>query len=318
MNKPPFFRGTDPLRRWGFMSALVLVCLPFLAQSQQPLPEKEHGAAAPKGLRIATCAHSFHLFVYPLLDEMARNAGIVGHEGVGRSVIGGSRVIQHWNVADDKNGIKKALREGRVDVLTLSPIWMPDEGIEKFAALGQEHSPGIRVIVQKFWLPNDTYEPVYPLEVHKTPVVDHDAVNLPDLREKQARYDHDVDEFVGGINQRLGRDVIETVPVGKAVLALREKLAAGKVPGLRGQRDLFSDAWGHPREAVQVLSGYCHFAVIYRTSPVGLPLPNVLAGAKMDASDKSALNLLLQNLAWETVQSCLPRPVAAGVDKPTM
>jgi len=297
---------------------LILPCLPLLAAAQVPVAEKAQAEPVPKGLRIATCAHSFHQFVYPLLDETARNAGIVGHEGAGLSVIGGSRVIQHWNVADEKNEVKKALREGRVDVLTLSPIWMPDEGIEKFTALGLEHNPGIRVIVQKFWLPNDTYEPVYPLDVHKTPVVDHDAVNLPELREKQARYDHDVDEFVGAINHRLGRDVIETVPVGKAVLALREKLAAGAAPGLRRQRDLFRDPWGHPREAVQVLSGYCHFAVIYRKSPVGLPLPKALAGTKMDAADKSALNLLLQQLAWETVQSRPPGPVAAAADKPTM
>ena len=51
-----------------------------------------------------------------------------------------------------------------VDVLTLSPIWLPDEGIEKFAKLGLEHNPDIRVTVQEFWLPNDTYHPVYPLE----------------------------------------------------------------------------------------------------------------------------------------------------------
>ena len=44
---------------------------------------------------------------------------------VGVSSIGGSRVIQHWNVPDDKNALKKALTAGTVDVLTLAPIWLP-------------------------------------------------------------------------------------------------------------------------------------------------------------------------------------------------
>ena len=93
-----------------------------------------------KGQRVFTCAHSFHGFVYPLLAEAAKNAGIKDHTCVGLSGIGGSRVIQHWNASDEKHQAKEALRDGKVDVLTLSPIWMPDEGIEKFAKLGVEHN----------------------------------------------------------------------------------------------------------------------------------------------------------------------------------
>ena len=47
------------------------------------------------------------------------------------------------------------------------------------------------------------------------------------------------------------------------------------------------------------LSSYCHFAVIYRRNPVGLPLPKILAGnPEWDAK----LNLLLQELAWDAVK----------------
>lgn len=297
----------------AILNTLIFVCLSFfagVAGAQQPSLDAAGGAgdAQPvvKGQRVATCAHSFHAFVYPLLAEAARNAGIQGHENVGYSLIGGSRVIRHWDVADDKNEVKRALRAGGVDVLTLSPIWMPDEGIEKFATLGLEHNPDIRVTVQKFWLPNDTYEPVYPLDVRKTPRVDHDATNLAELREKQARYDHDVEEFVLGINKRLGRDVIVTVPVGMAVLALREKIASGKAPGLTKQWDLFRDPWGHPQVPIQLLSAYCHFAVIYHKSPVGLPVPEALEKMKISAGDKKSLNLLLQELAWDTVKNHPP------------
>jgi len=46
---------------------------------------------------------------------------------------------------------------------------------------------------------------------------------------------------------------------------------------------------------LKLLSGYCHFAVIYRRSPVGLPVP---PSAK--SLDKE-LVLLLQKLAWDAV-----------------
>ena len=259
------------------------------AQSTAPLA---------KGQRVFTCAHSFHVFVYRQLAEAAQNAGLQDHVSVGISRIGGSRVIQHWDVAEEKNEAKAALRAGKVDVLTLSPIWMPDEGIENFARLGFEHNPDLRVTVQEFWLPNDTYEPRYPLDTRKK--VDHDATNLVELQKAQTRYDHDVDEFVRGINKRLGKDVIVTVPVGQAAVALREKIIAGQAPGLKKQWDLFRDCWGHPQVPLQLLSAYCHFAVIYRRSPVGLPVPSDFEKAN-NPEWNAKLNRLLQELAWDAV-----------------
>lgn len=261
-------------------------------------PQVRSGPPIATGQRVFTCAHSFHVFVYPMLAEAAQNAGIQGHVSAGLSRIGGSRVIQHWDVADAKNEAKAALRSGKVDVLTLSPIWMPDEGIEKFARLGFEHNPDIRITVQEFWLPNDTYEPRYPLDSHKQ--IDHDATDPAELRKKQTHYDQDVDAFVWNINQQLGKDVLLTVPVGQAAVALREKIVAGQAPGLKRQWDLFRDCWGHPQAPLQVLSAYCHFAVIYRRSPVGLPMPSALLKANKPEWD-ARLNRLLQELAWDAV-----------------
>ena len=175
---------------------------------------------------------------------------------------------------------------------------MPDEGIEKFAKLGVEHNPKIRVAVQEFWMPNDTYEPKYPLDVGKK--VDHNATVIAELRKKQALYDRDLSDFVRGVNRRLGKDAVLVVPVGQAADALREKIVAGTAPGLKAQWDLFSDCWGHPQAVLQVLDAYCNYAVIYRCSPVGLPLPAELArGANLD--DMNKLNRLLQELAWDAV-----------------
>lgn len=292
------------------VACLCMVALSLANGDAQP-------QSPPKGLRVFTCGHSFHVWVVRILEEMAKAAGI-DHMVAGVSSIGGSRVIQHWDVAEEKNKAKEALRAGAVDVLTLSPIWvvppkdikavtpvpgdpreltwLPDEGIEKFAALALQHNPNIRITVQEYWLPNDEYVPVYPLQTRKR--FDHDATNLAELRKCQARYDHDVDEHVRAINKRLGKDVIVTVPTGQATLTLREKVVAGKAPGLTKQSELFRDSWGHPTAPVQVMATYCHFAVIYRRSPVGLPLPTVLA--KNPAWDDK-LNRLLQEIAWDTV-----------------
>ena len=81
------------------------------------------------------------------------------------------------------------------------------------------------------------------------------------------------------------------MPVGQAVLSLREKVIKDEVPGIKKQNELFSDALGHARPAIMVLDAYCHYAVIYRRSPVGLPTPKVT----------DELNQLLEELAWEAV-----------------
>ncbi|MCX7009219.1 MAG: DUF3237 domain-containing protein, partial [Kiritimatiellaeota bacterium] len=100
----------------------------------------------------------------------------------------------------------------------------------------------------------------------------------------------------------LGKDVLLVVPVDEANIALREKILAGQAPCLKTQAELFRDNWGHPQAPLQVLDGYCHFAVIYRRSPVGLPVPSDFAKLNGTPEEKEKLNRLLQELAWETVR----------------
>lgn len=258
--------------------------------------------SVPAGQRIFTCGHSFHVFTYQQVAEIARLAGITDHQLVGISSIGGSRVIQHWKVPDEKNAAKAALRAGKVDLLTLSPIWLPDEGIENFVKLGLAHQPDLRVTVQEYWLPNDEYVPVYPLQTKKP--TDHNATDLAKLRADNARYAKDIEDLVRGINQRAGKNAVVVVPVGLAASALREKIAAGEAPGLKDQWSLFRDPWGHALAPLQMLSSYCHFAVIYRRSPVGLPRPSAFKSlTHMSQADQEKLNHLLQELAWEAVST---------------
>lgn len=256
------------------------------------------------GQRVATCGHSFHVFTYRQVAEIATSAGLK-HELAGLSSIGGSTVIKHWAVPEEKSAVKQVLKAGKAgkaDVLTLSPIWLPDEAIEQFVKLGIEHNPALRITVQEYWMPNDEYEPVYPLQTKKK--VDHNATDLAKLRDATQRYAKDIEDHVKGINQRLGKDAVLIVPVGMAAVTLREKITKSEAPGLKQQSELFRDNWGHANPPLQILSSYCHFAVIYRKSPVGLPLPLAFRTLKdMSDDDKAKLNTLLQQIAWNTVSA---------------
>lgn len=265
------------------------------------------------GQRVATCGHSFHVFTYKQVDEIAKSAGLT-HEPVALSSIGGSTVQKHWDVPEEKSAVKQVLKTGNVDVLTLSPIWLPDDAIEQFVKLGIEHNPALRITVQEFWMPSDEYNPVYPLATKKK--VDHNATDIAKLRDATMRYAKDIEDYVQGINQRLGKQSVFIVPVGIAAVTLREKILKGEAPGLKTQAELFRDYWGHALAPLQILSSYCHFAVIYRRNPAGLPVPNAFKALKdMSDEDKAKLNKLLQEIAWDTVThhplTGLMKPVAA-------
>jgi hypothetical protein len=286
------------LRAVALFLALLAGSLPAVSEARGE-NEKGDQQAGPitKGQRVFTCGHSFHVWMPAILSDMAKAAGIKDHQTVGLSSIGGSRVIQHWNVPDDKNKAKAALGAGTVDVLTLSPIHLPDEGIEKFATLAVEHNPNIRITVQEFWLPFDIYDTTFK---QRPTTVDHNAATAAGLRKLHEPYFQGMDEHVRTLNKKLGKEALFVVPVGQAVIALREKIIAGEAPGLKTQEDLFTDSLGHPKAPLQALAAYCHFAVIYRTSPAGLPLPAVLARA--NNPDFGKLNGLLQELAWDAVR----------------
>ena len=251
------------------------------------------------GQRVATCGHSFHVFTYKQVEGIAKAAGLA-HQVVGISSIGGSTVQKHWDVPEEKSAVKQVLKTGKLDVLTLSPIWLPDDAIEQFVKLGIDHNPALRITVQEYWMPNDEYNPVYPLDTRKK--IDHNATDIAQLRDATTRYAKDIEDYVRGINQRLGKDSVVVVPVGVAAVTLREKILKGEAPGLKTQAELFRDNWGHALPPLQILSSYCHFAVIYRRSPVGLPVPNAFKALKdMSDDDKAKLNKLLQEIAWDTV-----------------
>jgi hypothetical protein len=259
------------------------------------LPTTAAESVPPLGQRVFVCAHSFMIYTAKLLPPMAEAAGIA-HVSAGQQMIGGSRVIQHWDLPETKNRAKTTLREGHVDVLTLSPnTLMPDPGIDHFTKLGLEKNPALRVLVQASWPTRDgAAGKSFTNETRNTATV----ASLRAQRDAhRSAWLVNLEAQVRTLNTTVGRTAVFLVPVSDAVFALREKIAEGRAPGLTKQTDLFRDDLGHPHPPLAVLVTYCHFAAIYGRSPVGLPVPAELK----DRPGAEALNRLLQQLAWAAV-----------------
>jgi hypothetical protein len=266
------------LRHHSLMLMLVaLVAAPTLADN------------APKhaGQRVFYTGHSFHMFVPPRVEQLVKSAGIEGHKLVGTQGIGGSRVIQHWDLADEKNKAKPALAGGEVDVFTMAAhVQIPDEGITKFTELGLAHNPKLRLLVQASWYPFDC-----PGEKRITNNHQRDEAKVADLQAAIDEWRTKLEAQVDELNKQHGKSAVFIVPVGDAVVKLRRLVIDGKYPGVVKQSELFTDPIGHGGPHIQALASYCNFAAIYRMSPVG----HNLAGL----TDEQ--NAILQSIAWETV-----------------
>ena len=273
------------------MRSLLLVLVLLVSSSVQAKEE----AAPPAGLKVLTAGHSFHVWMPPLVAEMAKAAGIQGHEQLAISSIGGSKVIQHWDLPPEKNKAKPILEAGKADLFTMAPTFLPDPGIENFTKLGLEHNSKIRFTLQQNWVPFE--DPELWLSKSRPKSIDRDVITLAQLRAKHDPYFKMIEDHVKELNARIPAAKIAIVPSGEAVLALRDKVIKGEAPGIKTQNELFTDVLGHPGPQVRVLSAYCHFAVIYRRSPVGLPVNGLLA--KLPEAEK--LNQLLQEIAWKAV-----------------
>ena len=93
-------------------------------------------------------------------------------------------------------------------MLTLSPIFLPDAGIENFTTLALEHNKDIRVLVQPIWLRADIYEPT----TKRPAKVDHNAITIEELRKRHAVYFKEMDEHIRDLNKKQGKTVLYVVP----------------------------------------------------------------------------------------------------------
>lgn len=288
--------------RFLLIAALVVACAGCTIASPACRADDPSPLQTVDGLRVFVMGHSFHAFVAERLTPLAKSAGIAGHELVGRQMIGGSSVRQHWNLPDGQNKAKAALVAGDVDVLTMSPNWlMPDDTIPLFVDLGSEHNPDLRVLVQISWMAFDHWEPIGdPRLWNPARRIHHnqerDSRPLDGLRAANAAVAAVIEKHVAAWNRARGRDVVCIVPVNDAVLRLRERVVAGEVPGITRQSELFTDAIGHGTAPVLALVTYCNFACLYGRSPVGLD-----DGDRQLDRIHPQLRPVLQRIAWDAV-----------------
>jgi hypothetical protein len=259
-------------------------------------PLRLRAEAPPAGLRVFVCAHSFMIFTARMLPSMARAASLP-YVAAGQQMLGGSTVLQHWNLPDEQNKCRAALRAGAVDVLTLAPnLLQPDPGIDNFTKLGLEQNPKLRVLVQASWPPRDGV-----LDRNFRPESRNDAT-AESLRTLQnmfkTTWGAGLEDQVKKLNTAVGQEAVHIIPVGDAVFTLRQRVLEGKAPGIPKQAALFRDALGHPEPALATLITYCHFAAIFGQSPVGQPVPEAI----QNTPQAGELNALLQKIAWETVK----------------
>ena len=246
----------------------------------------------PAGQRVFYTGHSFHMFVPQRVDQLAASAGIQGHRTVGRQGIGGSRVIQHWELNGGENQARTILSGGQVDVFTMAAhLEIPDKGIENFVDLGLLNNPKLRLLVQASWLPFDTTSPEQRIRDNS----EREATDLALVQTATDAWRKKLEGQVDDLNERRHLQSVFIVPVGDAVNTLRRRVKAGEFPGVTKQADLFRDPIGHGLGQIQALAAYCNFAAIYGRSPVGLKLnePGV--------SDEQ--HAVLQRIAWDVVSN---------------
>ena len=254
----------------------------------------------PAGLRVFYTGHSFHMFAPAQIDQIVKAAGIQGHKQMGAQGIGGSRVIQHWDLADDKNKAKQALTSGEVDVFTMAAhLAIPDAGIANFTELGLKHNPKLRLLVQASWFPFDVAAPDKRVKENSQ----RDGMKIADLQAAIDEWRTRLEAQVDALNMQHDKQAVFIVPVGDAVVKLRGQVIDGTYPGIKSQSELFTDPIGHAGPHVQALASYCNFVAIYRISPVGLRLPGTTVS--------EAQHAILQTLAWETVSPYLYAGIAA-------
>jgi len=278
-------------------------CLAIATIAAAAMPGRAGADDAPQppaGLRVFYTGHSFHMFVPQRVEQFVVAAGINGHKLVGTQGIGGSRVIQHWDLPDEKNKAKATLIGGEVDVFTMAAhLTIPDQGITNFTELGLQHNPRLRLLVQASWFPFDVADP----EKRIRDNAQRDAMKIEDLQAAVDQWRAKLEAQVDELNKLHDRPAVFIVPVGDAVVKLRSLVVAGTYPGVTSQAELFRDPIGHGGPHIQALASYCNYAAIYRTSPVGLNAPPQGLNAGQHA--------ILQKLAWETVSKYPRAGIAA-------
>jgi len=260
---------------------LIGIVCGLLAWSNHGVAQEAKPPAAekPAGLRVMFNGNSWFIFVPWGVADQVKAAGIERHK----------------EVRLPKPGDFSPIESGDVDVYAHGVHWWMEvpwgkDGVtaEKLVETGLKANPNFRAYYHAAWLVHDGRG-----DAIKT-TADYDDSKLADLQAALDKTRKPVEAIVDKLNGKFGKKVVFLVPVGDATVKLREMVLDGKYPGVKKQSELWSDAMPHAGPHVSALSGYCHFAAIYRTSPVGLKISRW-----KDLTDEQ--HAILQKLAWDMV-----------------
>jgi len=241
-------------------------------ESKRPAVEEK-----PAGLRVMFNGNSWFIFVPWGVADLVKAAEIQGHKEVR---------------AAKPNDIS-LIEAGEVDVYAHGVHWwmeVPWVGgfAEKIVGMGLKANRNFRAYYHAAWLVGDARAK----DIKTT--ADYNDSKLADVQAALDKTRKGVEAIVDKLNEKFGKRVVFLVPVGDATLKLRAMVLEGNYPGVAKQSELWSDAMPHAGVHVMALSGYCHFAAIYRTSPVGLKIDRF-----KELTDEQ--HAILQRIAWETV-----------------
>jgi hypothetical protein len=273
--------------------------------------EKPVVPAKSKGKRVFFTGHSFFIlggYMAKKVDLIAKAAKKEKHELVGWRYSGGrSGAVDKWWAKGADEEPRKSVAAGKVDILTVCTYWMKkgskqEQCLRKFVKLMQDNNPDGLLYLINTKIP---FDGKYKDKGGWNARTKAELAELSGWIDETHRYAHPYAALVDEINKAYGKKVIKEVPLYYGQALLRAEIIDGKVPGVKKQSELYSDAMGHVSELGQRLNAYTVFAAIYGKSPVNLHVP------KWEKSGDTVLraqNLALQKVAWAAVQA-VPVPV---------
>jgi hypothetical protein len=257
-----------------------------------------------KGKRVFLTGHSFFIlggYMAKKIDLIAKAAGKTEHELVGWRYSGGrsGAVDKFWNKGAEKEP-RKSVAAGKVDILTVCTYWLKkrseqEKCIRNFVALMQKSNPKGIVYVISTKIPHDgPYKGGWDARTKK------ELAKLSGYIDATHRYANNKNVLVDALNKSYGKEVMREVPLYYGQALLRAKIIDGKVPGVKKQSELYSDAMGHVSELGQRLNAYTVYAALYGQSTVGLRVPQ---WEKEGDTVLRAQNIVLQKTAWAAVKA---------------
>tara|TARA_Y100001934_G_scaffold270975_1_gene356779 strand:- start:469 stop:1968 length:1500 start_codon:yes stop_codon:yes gene_type:complete len=302
------FGGGDPSHKESGREVAVNVLLAerVVAGSYFAVNAKPIAPAKSKGKRVFFTGHSFFIaggYMAKKVDLIAKAAGKEKHELVGWRFSGGrSGAVDKWWEKGADQEPRKSVAAGNVDILTVCTYWMEkgseqERCVRNFVKLMQESNPDGLVYLITTKIP---FDGKYKDKGGWNARTKAELAELSGWIDETHRYQYHYNGLVDELNKAYGKTVIKTVPLYYGQALLRIQIIDGKVPGVKEQSELYSDAMGHVSELGQRLNAYTVFAAIYGESPVGLHVPE---WEKSGDTVLRAQGLSLQKAAWVAVQA---------------